>query len=363
MLSDWLRRLLGRAPVTESVTVAPRSAPAARTASAAKAGGAANASTPAVVTQAAPGEPPKPIDEQAEEILRTRLTEAIRELDAQTTGAERTSAFLTLLGQLTANPEGRLRRPPTAAQRAMNACRREDVGIDGLVDLLERDPSLTQAILARANSAYYSRGGGRCLMLPDAILRQGRTSVHSVLLEQAIGSLIFTGTEQWRRTIDQIWSHMVRTAPIARGLAPAFDVEPEQAFALALLHDVGKLAIFDRMASLRTERRSESVLDVITISRTLRFLHEPLGGLCALGWNFGGEAALAIASHHRHPLPGRPDALTEVLWLAERVDLATIRQEPIDLDQLWIEGGLSGSPTPASLLLPELIPPPANAAV
>ena len=360
MVSDWLRRLFGRTPDAAPAPLAPRpvqASPELKTNTPAK--------TPklAIAVQAAPAEPPQPANELAEDVLRNRLSTAIRELDGQTTGAERTPAFLTLLGQLTANPEGRLRRPPTAAQRAMTACRREDVGIDALVELLERDPSLTQAILARANSAYYSRGGGPCLMLPDAILRQGRQSVHSVLLEQTIGSLIYTGTEQWRRMIDQIWSHMVRTAPIARGLAPAFDVEPEQAFALALLHDVGKLAIFDRMASLRTAQRSEFVLDPVTISRTLRLLHEPLGGLCAMGWQFGGEAALAIASHHRRPLPEKPDALTEVLWLAERVDIASVHQEPIDLEQLWLEGGLSGHPAPVALLLPELVPPAANATV
>ena len=310
-----------------------------------------------------PAPQPKPVDDLAEDVLRTRLTDAIRTLDAQTTGTERTPAFLTLLGQLTGNPEGRLRRPPIAAQRAMAACRRTDVGVDALVEVLERDPSLTQAILARANSAYYSRGGGPCLMLPDAILRQGRQSVHSVLLEETLGSLIFTGTDKWKRMIDQVWAHMIRTAPLARGLAPAFDVEPEQAFALALLHDVGKLAIFDRMASLRTAQRSEFLLDPVTVSRTLRLLHEPLGGLCAMGWQFGGEAALAIASHHRRPVPEFHYPLTELLWLAERVDLMSIQGQPIDLDALWREGGLSGDPTPVSLLLPDLLPARTNTTV
>jgi HD-like signal output (HDOD) protein len=184
-----------------------------------------------------------------------------------------------------------------------------------------------------------------------------------VLLEQTLGSLIFTGAGGLRRMIDQVWAHMVRTAPIARGLAPAFDVEPEHAFALALLHDVGKLAIFDRMASVRTAHRSDVLLDPVTVSRTLRLLHEPLGGLCALGWQFGGEAAVAIASHHRQPPPEFPDPLTEVLWLAERVDLAAIQGRPLDLDALWREGALSGDPTAASLLLPELVPPGTNAAV
>jgi HD-like signal output (HDOD) protein len=283
--------------------------------------------------------------------LRSSLGEALRELDSQTTGDERTPSFLTLLGQIAGNPEGQLRRPPAAAQRAMTACRREDVPTEALVTLLENDPALSQAILARANSAYYSRGGAPCLVLSDAILRQGRQSVHSVLLEQTLGSLVFAGSDRWRQTVEQVWSHMIRTAPIARAVAPAFRVDREQAFALGLLHDVGKLAIFDRMSTLRTAQRSEFMLTPATVSRVLRLLHEPLGGLCVLGWRLGDDAASAIATHHRRPVPEILDVATEVVWLAERIDLAQIHGQPIDLPALWHEGSLTGDRTAAEALL------------
>jgi HD-like signal output (HDOD) protein len=273
--------------------------------------------------------------------LDSRLTTAIRELDAATRGTERTAAFLTMLGRVASSRGGRLRRPPAAAQRAMSACRRDDAPVDTLVELLENDPALTQTILARANSAYYSRGGPRCLGLRDAIVRQGRQSVHNVLLEQTMTALVYTGTEATRRIVDQVWSHMVRTAPLARDFAPAFRAEPEQAFALALLHDVGKLAVFDVIATLRTAERSELAISGPTLSRTLGLLHESLGGQCALGWDLGDDAARAIASHHR-TATDPPDRLTEAVWLAERIDLATVRGQAIDLAELWREGRLTG---------------------
>jgi HD-like signal output (HDOD) protein len=273
--------------------------------------------------------------------LQNRLSAAIRELDATTVGTERTSAFLTLLGRIAGDPAGRLRRPPAAAQRAMIACRGDNVQVDTLVQLLEADPALTQAILARANSAYYSRGGPRCLSLRDAIVRQGRQSVHNVLLEQTMNTLVYTGTGSIRRMVDEVWSHMVRTAPLARDLAAAFNTEPEQAFALSLLHDVGKLVVFDRIATLRTAERSELAITGPALSRTLRLLHEPLGGHCALGWDLGDDAARAIASHHRAG-GGAPDKLTEVIWLAEQVDLARVRNQAVDLPALWSTGRLTG---------------------
>ena len=273
--------------------------------------------------------------------LDARLTSAITELDATTRGTDRTAAFLTMLGRVASSRGGRLRRPPAAAQRAMSACRRDDGPVDTIVELLENDPALSQAILARANSAYYSRGGPRCLGLRDAIVRQGRQSVHNALVEQTMTALVYTGTESTRRMVDQVWSHMVRTAPLARDLSPAFGVEAEQAFALALLHDVGKLAVFDVIATLRTAERSELAISGPTLSRTLGLLHEPLGGQCALGWDLGNDAARAIALHHR-TAGEAPERLTEAVWLAERIDLATVRGQSIDLAELWREGRLTG---------------------
>jgi HD-like signal output (HDOD) protein len=307
------------------------------------------------VVRDAPPAPPAASDISTEDWFRARLAQAIQDLDAQTTGDERTPPFLTLLGQLAGDPESRLRRPPAATQRAMSACRREDVSVGTLVELLQADPSLTQAILARANGAYYSRGGPPCLALSDAIVRQGRQSVHSVLLEQAINSLVFVGNDAMRHMVDRVWSHMVRTAPLARDLAWLFDVDPEQAFALGLLHDVGKLAIFDRIATLRTAQRADFVLAGPTLARTLRLLHAPLGGLCALGWQFGDDAARAIAEHHRDPRPDPPNRFTEVIWLAERVDILSISGQPIDTAELWLAGGLSGDPSRAQAILDGLV--------
>jgi HD-like signal output (HDOD) protein len=288
--------------------------------------------------------------------LRASLVDAVRRLGDEVPQDERTPDFMSLVGQLAGDPEGRIRRPPAAAQRAMSACHNEGVSANALVAMLGEDPMLAQAVLQRANSAYYNRSGRPCLVLSEAITRQGRRSVHNVLLQQTLGSLVYSPGGAWHDMVNKTWSHMVRTGPIARSLAPLFDVDPEQAFALALLHDVGKLAVFDRIATLRTVRRSDLSLSKAALSKVLRVLHEPLGGLCALGWGLGDDAALAIASHHRDPVPATHDPANEVIWLAERVDLAVQRAESLDVPVLWRTGDLSADPEVAGRVLEGLMP-------
>jgi HD-like signal output (HDOD) protein len=144
--------------------------------------------------------------------------------------------------------------------------------------------------------------------------------------------------------VNRVWDHMVRTAPIARELAPRFGVAPDQAFLIALLHDVGKLAIFDRVSALRVERRGGGRFAPGFLSRLLRETHPPLGGAIALSWRLGSPAARAIADHHRIGVDDSTDRMSEVVCLAERVDLAVSCRRPIDAVAFWDEARLSGSP-------------------
>ena len=76
---------------------------------------------------------------------------------------------------------------------------------------------------------------------------------------------------------------------------------------------------------------------------SLVFLHEPLGGLAVLRWKLGEAAARSVATHHRRPVPEEIDHGSELLYVAERVDLASVRRQEIDWDQLWADGQLSAS--------------------
>ena len=302
----------------------------------------------AVATTPAAVQSPSDTDDAAAatDALRSRLHETLRhavsELEAELTPWGWTTELATLLQDLVRDPAGQLRQLPAAAQRALRACNDENVATGALVALFEQDPMLTEAVLKRANSAYYNPGGPACLSLGPAIVRQGRRSVHNVILQQSLGGFVCRPGVAWNQMVADIWSHMVRTGPLARSLAPAFDADPEQAFTLGLLHDVGKLVLFDRIAARRTVKRAEVEIPAEAMTRTLQKLHEPLGAFCVLHWRLGDVAANTIATHHRDPLPATKDVSTEVIWLAEKVDLADARGRQIDLQTLFRDGALTG---------------------
>lgn len=296
-------------------------------------------------------DPLGPTPRNAAEVISGQLRLAVQTLRQELDPRDRSADLYQFLNRLPPDPSAQLRQLPSAAQRALQACDDERVATGDLVRYFEQDPTLAEALLTKANSAYYNPASQPCTSLEQALGRQGRVSAHAVILEKALNGLVCRPGGAWNLMVDRIWSHMVRTGPIARAVAPAFGADPEQAFVLGLLHDVGKLLIFDRLTAQRTEARGELSIPPMAISRTLRILHEPLGGLCALRWNLGDATALALATHHRTPAPDERDPLNEVIWLAERSDLDAQRSVPLELETLWEAGGLSGDLAWTAILL------------
>ena len=183
--------------------------------------------------------------------LRTALATLEQEMDPSELRGDAQAFF----ERISRSGEKTVRQPPAAAQRALELTRQE-VAVSALVRLVEQDPVLAQSLLRFANSSMYTTGG-RSTSLAECIRRVGTQGLRSVILSSMVEGTLCRSGSAYDNIVRQVWEHMVRTAPLARALAPGFGVIPDEAFTLALLHDVGKLVVFDRLGTLRTELRRE----------------------------------------------------------------------------------------------------------
>lgn len=246
------------------------------------------------------------------------------------------------LDLLAAPPEEFLRQLPAAARDAMAFCDNASLSRVQLADRLSQDPSLVQGLLRQANSAFYGAGLQSILRVDAAIGLIGIAGTRAVILASCVDGLLAKPGPPFDATLAATWSHMVNCGPIARALAPAFGADPEEAFAIALLHDVGKLVFFDRVSALRHMKRKPVSLPDAWLSVAIDRLHEPLGALAAHRWGLGAGAADAIGSHHRRARPGSWHPMAETLFLAERAEHASVDQQLLDLEGLWSLGQLGG---------------------
>jgi HD-like signal output (HDOD) protein len=246
-----------------------------------------------------------------------------------------------LVERLLSGAQNVIRQLPDAARKALTLCRDPNASTRELVTLFEGDPGLSQALLRRANSAWFQRGNGAIVSITQGVQRMGTKGVESVLLESILQGLVSRPGPAYEGMVAATWTHLLNTALIARTIAPAFQVHPDTAHSLGLFHDVGRLVVFDRISEMRKDLRRDVVLSPRFLDDVLGRLHEPLGGQAALLWGLGGDVAHAVANHHRRRSAADAyEPLTELLFVADRLEHSRSMAAEPDWEAIWREGRL-----------------------
>jgi putative nucleotidyltransferase with HDIG domain len=189
------------------------------------------------------------------------------------------------------------------------------------------------------------------LSISAALDRIGVAGARAIIFANAVDGSLSRPGGHFNDMVTAVWNHMVATAPLARALAPAFSADPEEAFAIALLHDIGKLVVFDRMSILRSRVRRELQLSPTFVRDVLNQLHEPVGATAMEAWGMGERSARAIGAHHRRTGDTRPNPLAEVVFVAELVDHRSRREQPVELRRVWFDGRITASDTRVAEIL------------
>jgi HD-like signal output (HDOD) protein len=278
-------------------------------------------------------EPPAPAPLDASRDGLVRLLHARLTAFGDAHGGAAAADLRSLVSSILRDPIGSIPQLPESAQQAMALTREAQPAVPKVTAAFERDPALAQALLQQANSVAYANLG-RCGSVRDALLRLGMAGARAVLLSHAVEGLFATRALVHRSVVNEIASHLVRTATIARHLAPAFNVSRDEVYTIALLHDVGKLVLLDRLTQLRDAWRREPRIAWPLLSGLLAESHEVLGGLTLGTWGLGQEAVAAVAAHHRTPAPLDADPFGQTICVAERVDIAIVTGAPFDLEMV-----------------------------
>lgn len=273
--------------------------------------------------------------------LTTEVASRIDAISASLTSQERTDDAVRFLRDVKASPAAGIKQAPQAAQRALAKTRNPDIGMAELVRVVEEDPTLGQALLRYANSAYYATGS-TVVSLRHAAQRVGASGVHNVVLGVMLEGMLCRPGGEYQKMVGEVRDHLVRTAPLARAIGRGFGLVADECYSLALLHDAGKLIIFDVIGALRHETRRDVKVQKSVVSRVLRELHEPLGGIAVLRWGLGESVATAISTHHRNPVPAEENRMSEVLFIAERAEHSLSGVIERDVAGWWEQGAISG---------------------
>jgi putative nucleotidyltransferase with HDIG domain len=177
----------------------------------------------------------------------------------------------------------------------------------GLGEAISADPSISMKVLRLVNSAYYGVRQ-RVGSLEHAISLLGLKVVKNLVLTATVFR-VFSSARPGQAPLfdrEQFWLHCVGTGIVARVLArhaaPAVAVDPEEAFAAGLLHDVGKIILDQHLHKQFDQALEESAASGTPLhqceNEVIGVNHAQIGGKLAERWKLPGELVRAISHHH-----------------------------------------------------------------
>ena len=190
----------------------------------------------------------KPINISAfyDEVFSDPLDGADRLLEEQI--ESRVRAVLTDEAALSS----RLKPLPAVALKLTELLRSDAVPFDKLAEIINQDPSLAMQIMKVVNSPLY-RGTVEIRDLKDAIARLGVDGVSSLAMSIAMAALRPPKPIYFKIFGKVIWSHSLHCAHLCQKLAAHEGLDPFTAHFLGLIHDIGKIIIYECLLEVLTK--------------------------------------------------------------------------------------------------------------
>ena len=224
-------------------------------------------------------------------------------------------------------------RLPEIAFEVMAKAEDPKTSAEDLAVLVHRDPFLAGRLLEAVNSAFYRPKDRRITRLPEAAARMGLLQFRNVVLAAAMEQSVYNG----KRTdlMRELWQAAVGAAVGCRLVASLLRRDPDRAFMIGLLHDVGKPVIAWCLDQVLAEDPGLP-MDFDEVSADIfHLLHPRVGALIVQQWKL--PAALAdIVIHHHDPQPPEETRRHARILRIANILYECWRDRPEDLD----EGGM-----------------------
>jgi len=192
---------------------------------------------------------------------------------------------------------------PTLYLDIMREIESPNSSIQGIANVVAKDPGITAKVLQVANSAAV--GLPEKVSDPaEAVQQVGMTTVRSLVLSAQVYANFAPGRVK-HFSADALWTHLMKCADLARTIMRRDRAEfndSEDAFTAGMLHDMGKLMLADSLPEefaqalelAKEERISQPEAEMEIFGATHAGLAAYLFGL----WGLPASIVEAVAFHH-----------------------------------------------------------------
>jgi HD-like signal output (HDOD) protein len=198
------------------------------------------------------------------------------------------------------------------------------------------DTALSVRVLRMANSAWY--GGVDAISdLTTATARIGMRGIVNLALASAQANLYRTSRPEWQGFMEGLWRHSIASAHAADLLGrQGLDRSEHSPFVAALVHDIGKVVLFDLITAKYRGSVGRLGEDPVLLARVLDHFHRLVGVHAVQRWQMPLE--YRCSTWHAVAPDEAPEyarRLAHTVALADAVanacGYAAFRPEPVNL--------------------------------
>ena len=212
--------------------------------------------------------------------------------------AEKEDLACLIAKRLEERPE--VRPFPAAVSQLLTACQDPNATAATFEKIIECDAALSVRLLRIVNSSLYGLAN-KVTSVGHATMILGMRQLKGLALSVG-GSRMFAEGKTAPKERQDLWSHSLGCATVARLLAKSGSaVSPDDAFLGGILHDVGKLLLYDVVPDDYAKMVvAHTGTDLVVEERSLFGMsHEEIGLKSAHAWDLPKEIKAAIGFHHR----------------------------------------------------------------
>ena len=173
---------------------------------------------------------------------------------------------------------------PAMLVRLLNTIQDPDSDVSSFVEIIKQDPSFAIEVLQKANSATYHRGDKEILSLSRAVSFIGLAGLLRIATTLLMARVIPCKPIYYKMFGKQIWLHSVQCATLCELLADNNDENGFDGYFLGLIHDLGKIIIFDCLSKALAEEIT-SLPGTKIFKELMTEMSVDISYLIAIEWN------------------------------------------------------------------------------
>ncbi|MEL6107464.1 MAG: HDOD domain-containing protein [Planctomycetota bacterium] len=207
---------------------------------------------------------------------------------------------------------------PVTATQLVTEINRDQVEVPKITQLIECDPVISSKVLALANSPIYCPSRP-IATINHAVVILGFRSVSKLVLTIATSSVFADKNTPCLDARLRTLKESLAVATAARLVAERTgSVNADEAFLAGVMHDVGKLVLFNAAGEEYDELLKRHPGGNSTAEERERFgaTHPQLGSNCGASWGVPHDINIAISNHHES-LNDVQDPLARMIVQAE----------------------------------------------